>query len=206
MSLFKRLFRNEKDNDWYQGSFGDLSKDKISRPNELSNKLLADRIIMIGTPIDDAVAQTVLAQMIYLESESSDKNINLYLNSPGGSITASFAIYDTIKSLKPEITTICLGQAGGTTAILLAAGAKGKRFIQPSSCIVINRPQMPADNLQDPIAAQKELARIKDLIGKTIADETNLHPERVFALMRKDTILSAEEAVEYGFADEILKK
>ena len=206
MSWFKRLFGKEKGENWYKGSFGDLSEDKISRLNELSNKLLADRIIMIGTPLDDSVAETVIAQMLYLENESADKNINLYLNSPGGSVTASFAIYDTIKTLKPEITTICLGQAGGTAAILLAAGAKGKRFVQPSSRIVIYKPQTSFDSRQNPKTMQTEFSRIKDLIAGTIADETNLHPEQVLDLMQKDTILSAHEAIEYGFADEILKK
>lgn len=206
MSWLKKLFGKDKQKTQYNDSFGNLNEDKIKRLNEISDKLLADRIIMLGTPIDDSVAQRVVAQLLFLEHESTDKDISLYLNSPGGSITASFAIYDTIKSLKADVTTICLGQAAGTAAILLSAGAKGKRFVQPSSRIVIYKPKIFPNSQQNPGTVKKELERMKNLIMKTVADETTLHPEQVFSMMRSDTILSAEEAVEYGFADEILSK
>jgi len=205
MGWLKKLFGKDKKT-WYEDSFGELSEDKIERLNELSNKLLADRIIMIGTPIDDSVAQTVVAQMLFLEQESPDKDISLYLNSPGGSITASFAIYDTIKFLKPDVTTVCLGQAAGTAAFLLAAGAKGKRFIQSSSRIIIYKPKISADAEHDVITLQKELVRMRELIVNTLVEETKMTPEKAQSIIERDTILSADEAIELGFADEFFRK
>ena len=130
---------------------------KSERATEIQEKLLEDRIIFLGTPIDDVVANEVIAKMLYLEYKSPNKDINLYINSLGGSITSSFAIYDTIKSINPDVATVCVGQAAGTGAILLAGGKQGKRFAQPSSRIVIYKPKIPSNNEQDPKTVQKEL-------------------------------------------------
>jgi ATP-dependent Clp protease, protease subunit len=210
MSRFKKLFQKEAQKNRFGNSFGNLADDRINRLNEVSNKLLADRIIFLGTPIDDTIAQTVISQMLFLEHQSSDEDINLYINSPGGSVTASFAIYDTIKSINPDVATICVGQASGTAAVLLASGAKGKRFAQPSSRIVIYKPKMPVGDAWETIAEkrtrQKELKRMKQLLVKTLTEETNQSPKTILSIMRDDTIFSARDAIDFGFVDDIIRK
>ena len=163
-----------------------------------------------GTPIDDTTAQIVIAQMLYLEHQSPTADINLYINSPGGSVVSSFAIYDTIKSIRPDVTTICVGQASGTAAVLLAGGAKGKRFAQPSSRIVVYKLKMPQKT--EPVSEterrthQDELKRMKQLLVKTLVEETLQSPKKILSIMRENTILSAEKAIEYGFVDAIVRK
>ena len=181
-----------------------------NRADEITDKLLSDRIIFLGTPIDDTTAQIVIAQMLYLEHQSPTADINLYINSPGGSVVSSFAIYDTIKSIRPDVTTICVGQASGTAAVLLAGGAKGKRFAQPSSRIVVYKLKMPQKT--EPVSEterrthQDELKRMKQLLVKTLVEETLQSPKKILSIMRENTILSAEKAIEYGFVDAIVRK
>ena len=181
-----------------------------NRADEITDKLLSDRIIFLGTPIDDTTAQIVIAQMLYLEHQSPTADINLYINSPGGSVVSSFAIYDTIKSIRPDVTTICVGQASGTAAVLLAGGAKGKRLAQPSSRIVVYKLKMPQKT--EPVSEterrthQDELKRMKQLLVKTLVKETLQSPKKILSIMREDTILSAEKAIEYGFVDAIVRK
>jgi len=198
---------------WFSRSTGKKhqgEKKPKAPESEIANKLLADRIIFIGTPIDDAAAEKTIAQMLFLEHQSPNEDINLYINSPGGSITASFAIYDTIKSIKPDVATICVGQAGGTAAILAAGGSRGKRFAQPSSRFIFFKVRAP-ENVSvmgnfEKDTYQKELKRMKRLVVNTLAAETGQPFKKVLAAMREDTIFSADEALEFGLIDAIVTK
>lgn len=181
---------------------------RLERASQIQDRLLADRIIFLGTPIDDQVANDIIAKMLYLEYESSTTDINFYINSPGGSVTATFAIYDTIKSIKPDVTTVCIGQASGTAALLIASGAKGKRFAQPSCRFLINRLRGP-DKLshgEDFFIQQNELERMRKLLVKTFAEESGKSPKLFVNALRSEVILSAQGAVEYGLVDAIIEK
>jgi ATP-dependent Clp protease, protease subunit len=183
---------------------------KLERANQILDKLLADRIIFLGTPIDDVVAERIIAEMLYLDDRNSTEDINFYLNSPGGAVTASFAIYDTIKSLKSEVTTICVGKAIGTACILLAGGVKGKRFVMPSGRVSIHHLEMNLDDerftVSERLTRIAELERMKKLLVKTLTRETKLTPRQIYSMMQSDRILSATEAIEAGFADAIVTK
>jgi ATP-dependent Clp protease protease subunit len=175
------------------------------RAFDLYSRLLKERIIFLGTPIEDAVANLLMAQLIHLESEDPDKDISLYINSPGGEITALMAIYDTMQYVKPAIQTICIGQAASAAAVLLAAGAHGKRYALPHARILIHQPHGGASGQAVDIEIQaKEITRMRELLDQILAHHTGQPVEKVGTDTDRDFIMSAIEAKEYGIVDEIL--
>ena len=175
------------------------------RAYDLYSRLLRDRIIFIGTPIDDTIANLVSAQMLFLESEDSEKDINIYINSPGGDITALFAIYDTMKYVRPDKSTFCFGQAASAAAVLLAAGTKGKRFALPHARILLHQPYGGAAGQATDIELQaKEILRMRDLLNEMLAGDTGQTTAKVHHDTDRDFIMSAEEAREYGVIDEVI--
>jgi ATP-dependent Clp protease protease subunit len=177
------------------------------RAYDLYSRLLKDRIIILGSEIDEDVANTIVAELLFLEAEDPDKDIHFYINSPGGLVTAGLAIYDTMQYIKPDIVTICVGQAASMAAVLLAAGAKGKRFTLPHSRIMIHQPLGGAQGQATDIEIQaKEILRIRDILNQIISDHTGQPIERVEKDTDRDFYMSPEEALEYGIIDEILKK
>jgi ATP-dependent Clp protease, protease subunit len=175
------------------------------RAYDLYSRLLRDRIIFIGTPIDDTIANLVSAQMLFLESEDSEKDINIYINSPGGDITALFAIYDTMKYVRPDKSTFCFGQAASAAAVLLAAGTKGKRFALPHARILLHQPYGGAAGQATDIELQaKEILRMRDLLNEMLASDTGQTTAKVHHDTDRDFIMSAEEAREYGVIDEVI--
>jgi ATP-dependent Clp protease protease subunit len=168
-------------------------------------RMLEEYIIFLGTPIDDNVANSVCAQMLYLEYKNADKDINLYINSPGGDITALFAIYDTMKFVKNEISTFCYGQAASAAAVLLAGGNKGKRFSLPHARILIHQPYGGAAGQAADIEIQaKEILRMRDLLNQMVAHDTGQSVEKVARDTDRDFIMSADEAQAYGIIDEVI--
>ena len=175
------------------------------RAFDIYSRLLKERIIFIGTPIDDTIANLVMAQLLHLESEDPDKDIHLYINSPGGELTALFAIYDTMQYIKPDITTICMGQAASAAAVLLAAGTRGKRFSLPHARILIHQPYGGAGGQASDIEIQaKEIARMRELLDQVLAHHTGQSIEKVSKDTDRDFIMSADEAQEYGIIDEVI--
>jgi ATP-dependent Clp protease protease subunit len=175
------------------------------RAFDLYSRLLKERIIFLGTPIDDAVANLLMAQLIHLESEDPDKDISLYINSPGGEITALMAIYDTMQYIKPSLQTICIGQAASAAAVLLAAGAPGKRFALPHARILIHQPHGGASGQAVDIEIQaKEILRMRQLLDQILAHHTGQTVDKVRNDTDRDFIMSADEAKGYGIVDEIL--
>jgi ATP-dependent Clp protease, protease subunit len=175
------------------------------RGYDLYSRLLKERIIILGTPIDDTVANLICAQMLFLEYEDPDKDISLYVNSPGGDITALFAIYDTMKFVKPDVSTFCFGQAASAAAVLLAAGAHGKRFALPHARILLHQPWGGAAGQASDIELQaKEILRMRDLLNRMIAADTGQTIERVSKDTDRDFVMTAEEAVGYGLVDEVI--
>ena len=175
------------------------------RAFDLYSRLLKERIIFLGTPIDDAVANLLMAQLIHLESEDPDKDISLYINSPGGEITALFAIYDTMQYIKPAVQTICIGQAASAAAVLLAAGTNGKRYALPHARILIHQPHGGASGQAVDIEIQaKEITRMRQLLDQILSHHTGQTVEKVATDTDRDFIMSADEAKEYGIVDEIL--
>ena len=176
------------------------------RAYDIYSRLLKDNIIFIGRPIDDEIANLVIAQMLFLEVENPERDIGLYINSPGGSITAGFAIYDTMQYVKPDVATYCVGQAASFGAVLLAGGAAGKRSVLPNSRVVIHQPWV--QNLggqQSDIAVQaRDLHRMRDRLDSILANHTGKSKEEVHEDTERDRILSAEEAIEYGLADVVM--
>ena len=162
-------------------------------------KLFEDRIIFLGTPISDDIANAVMAQLLCLQSMDAERQISIYINSPGGSFTALTAIYDTMRFIKPDIQTVCLGQAASAAAVLLAAGTKGKRLALPNSRILIHYGQSSDIEIQ-----AKEILRIRSLMEQMLADDTGQPVEKVSKDIERDKYLTAAEAVEYGLVDEIL--
>ncbi len=176
------------------------------RAYDLFSRLLRDRIIFVDGEINDASADLVVGQLLYLESENPDKDINMYINSPGGSVTAGLAIYDTMQYVKCDIQTICMGQAASMGAILLAGGTIGKRYALPSSRVMIHQPWGGAQGQESDIAIQaKEIIRLKKLSIKYFANKTGKSEEAVAKDMERDFYMSAEEAMEYGIIDHIMK-
>lgn len=176
------------------------------RSFDLYSRLLKDRIIFLGTPITDEISNVIMAQLIHLEGEDPTKDINLYINSPGGSVTSALAIYDTIEFIKPDVTTICMGQAASAAAILLAAGTKGKRFALPHARILIHQPHGGAEGQSSDIEIQaREIQRIRDLLDQILADKTGQPLERITEDTDRDFIMTADEAVEYGIIDQVLQ-
>jgi len=177
------------------------------RAYDIYSRLLKDNIIFIGTPIDDNVANLVIAQLLFLEAENPDKDVSIYINSPGGSVSAGLAIYDTMQFIKPDVSTICIGQAASMGAVLLAGGAAGKRFALPNSRILIHQPMGGMQGQASDIEIHaREIARIKDLLNRILADHTGQPIERIETDTDRDFIMSAEEAIQYGIIDRVISK
>lgn len=175
------------------------------RAYDIFSRLLKDRILFIGTPIDDADSNLVIAQLLFLEAEDPDKDIHIYVNSPGGSVTASLAIYDTMQYIKPAIETICMGQAASGAALLLAAGAKGKRYALPHARIMIHQPYGGAQGQASDIQIQaKEILRMRHELDRIISSHTGQPLERIEKDSDRDFFMSPEEAKEYGLIDEVI--
>jgi len=175
------------------------------RAYDIYSRLLKDRIIFLGTAIDDVVANLVIAQLLFLQSEDPHKDINLYINSPGGSVSAGLAIYDTIQFIKPDVCTYCIGQAASMGAVLLAAGTKGKRFALPYSRIMIHQPWGGAQGTASDISIQaKEILRSKEELLKILAKHTGQEFVRIEKDSDRDFFMSPAEAKEYGLVDEVL--
>lgn len=176
------------------------------RVYDLYSRMLKDNIIFLGTPIDDTIANLICAQLIHLESENPDKDINIYINSPGGDITALFAIYDTMQFIKNDIATICLGQAASAAAVLLAAGTKGKRLALPHARILLHQPygQVGYGQVTDLEIAAREILRMRDLLEIILSDHTGQSIERVHADTDRDFVMEAQEAKDYGMIDEVI--
>ena len=177
------------------------------RSFDIYSRLLKERIVFLGTPIDDAVGNLIMAQLLHLESEDPDKDINLYINSPGGDITSLFAIYDTMQYIKPDVSTICMGQAASAAAVLVLAGTKGKRYALPHSRILLHQPHGGAQGQAVDIEIQaKEIIRLRNLLEQIISEHTGQPLEKVSKDTDRDFILTAPEAKEYGAVDEILSR
>ena len=173
---------------------------------DIYSYLLKERIIFLGTPIDDTVANLVMAQLLHLESEDPDKDINLYINSPGGSVTALLAIYDTMQYIKPDVTTICMGQAASAAAVLLAAGTKGKRYGLPHSRVLIHQPSGGAEGQSVDIEIQaREILRMRRMLDEILAVHTGQELEKIARDTDRDFIMTAEQAKEYGIIDDIIE-
>ncbi|MFC5274535.1 ATP-dependent Clp protease proteolytic subunit [Brachybacterium sacelli] len=172
-------------------------------------KLFEDRIIFLGVQVDDASADDVMAQLLVLESQDPDRDITLYINSPGGSFTALTAIYDTMQYIKPDITTVCLGQAASAAAVLLAAGAPGKRLALPNARILIHQPAMGGEGgggqASDLEIQANEIMRMRGWLEQTLADHSGRSKEQVSTDIERDKILTAHDAVEYGLVDQVLE-
>lgn len=177
------------------------------RAYDIYSRLLKDRIIFLGGPIDDAVANTVVAQLLFLESEDPDKDIHLYINSPGGVVTAGLAIYDTMQYIKPDVSTICIGQAASMGALLLTAGAKGKRYALPNARIMIHQPLGGAQGQSTDIQIQaREIQRIREVINDILVESTGKDRETVVQDTERDNFMTAEEAKAYGLVDEVITR
>jgi ATP-dependent Clp protease protease subunit len=176
------------------------------RAYDLYSRLLKENILFIGTPIDDTIANLVCAQLIHLESENPDKDINIYINSPGGDITALFAIYDTMQFIKNDIATICLGQAESAAAVLLAAGTKGKRLALPHSRVLLHQPygQVGYGQVTDLEIAAKEIFRMRDILEEILSDHTGQPRERIRTDTDRDFVMEASEALAYGIIDDVI--
>ncbi|MGH9486764.1 MAG: ATP-dependent Clp endopeptidase proteolytic subunit ClpP [Terriglobales bacterium] len=178
------------------------------RAYDIFSRLLRDNIIFLGTPIDDNVANLVTAQLLFLEAEDPEKDISLYINSPGGSITAGLAIYDTMQFIRPDVTTICIGQAASMAATLLAAGAKGKRFALPTARVLIHQPSMGglSGQASDIDIHAREILRMRALTSEILAKATGQDLAKIEHDVDRDFIMTAPEAKEYGIVDDIITK
>ena len=175
------------------------------RAYDIYSRLLKENIIFLGTPIDDTIANLVCAQLLFLESENPDKDINIYINSPGGDITALFAIYDTMMFIKPDISTICFGQAASAAAVLLGAGAPGKRLALPHARVLLHQPYAGASGQATDIEiAAKEILRLRALLEEVLSRHTGQEAERIHHDTDRDFVMSADEAREYGIIDEVI--
>jgi ATP-dependent Clp protease protease subunit len=175
------------------------------RAYDIYSRLLKDRIIFMGEQVHDSMANTVIAQMLFLESEDPEKDINLYINSPGGSVTAGLAIYDTMQYIRPNVATICMGQATSMGALLLAAGARGKRYALPHARIMIHQPLGGAQGQATDIDIQaKEIMKIKILIHQILARHTGQSLERIRTDTERDFFMDSQESVEYGLIDKVI--
>ena len=175
------------------------------RSFDIYSRLLKERIVFLGTPIEDQVANLVMAQLLHLESEDPEKDINIYINSPGGDITSLFAIYDTMQYIKPDVSTIVMGQAASAAAVLLAAGTKGKRYALPHSRVLIHQPHGQAGGQAVDIEIQaKEILRYRSLLDELLAEHTSQPLEKVKHDTDRDFIMTSEQAKEYGIIDEVI--
>ncbi len=178
------------------------------RAYDIYSRLLRDNIIFVGYPIDDTIANLITAQMLFLEAENPERDIWLYINSPGGSITAGMAIYDTMQFVRPDITTVCIGQAASMAAVLMAAGAKGKRYALPNSRFLLHQPSMSglAGQATDIDIHAREILRMRENLNAILASHTKRPVERIERDVERDFILEADQAKEYGIIDEIITK
>jgi len=178
------------------------------RAYDIYSRLLRDNIIFLGTPIDDQVANLIIAQLLFLEAEDPEKDISLYINSPGGSITAGMAIYDTMQFIRPDVTTICIGQAASMAALLLTAGAKGKRYVLPTSRILIHQPLMSGLSGQatDIDIHAREILRMREITSQLLSKHSGQVLEKVERDVERDFIMNAQQAKEYGIVDDIIYK
>ncbi len=177
------------------------------RAYDIYSRLLKDNIIFIGTPIDDNVANLVTAQLLFLEAEDPEKDISLYINSPGGSITAGLAIYDTMQFIRPDVTTICVGQAASMGALLLTAGSKGKRFALPNSRILIHQPSISgglSGQASDIDIHAREILRMRDICNQILARHTGQAMEKIEHDVDRDYIMTADESKQYGIVDQVI--
>jgi ATP-dependent Clp protease protease subunit len=178
---------------------------RSERAYDIYSRLLKDNIIFLGSEINDEVANTVIAQLLYLEAEDSEKEISLYINSPGGSISAGIAIYDTMQFVKADVATICVGQAASMAAVLLAAGRPGKRYSLPNSRIILHQPSGGYQGQASDIAIQaKEVLRVRENLNEILARHTHQTPEKIQADLERDFIMTAPEAKTYGLIDQII--
>jgi len=176
------------------------------RSYDIYSRLLKDRIIFLGTQIDDATANTIIAQLLFLEATDPDKDIYIYINSPGGSVSSTIAIYDTIQYIRSDVSTICIGMAASGAALILASGAKGKRFVLPNSRIMVHQPLGGAQGQVTDIEIQtRELKRIKDTINKILTHHTGQKFEKVEKDTDRDFYMTAQESKEYGLVDDVIK-
>ncbi len=180
------------------------------RAYDIYSRLLRDNIIFIGTPIDDTVANLVIAQLLFLAAEDPDKDIQLYINSPGGSITAGMAIYDTMQYIRPDVMTICIGQAASMAALLLTAGSKGKRFALPTSRILIHQPHIMGGGISgqatDIDIQAREILRMREITNQLLAKHTGQKLDKVEKDVERDFIMSSQQGKEYGIIDDIIYK
>jgi len=177
------------------------------RAYDIYSRLLKDNIIFIGSPVDDNLSNLVIAQLLFLEAEDPDKDISIYINSPGGSVTAGLAIYDTMQFVKPDITTICIGQAASMAAVLLTAGAAGKRFALPNSRVIIHQPMGGFTGQASDIAIQaKEILQIKDRLSDILSRHTGQPRQRIDSDSDRDFIMTAGQAKEYGIIDQVISR
>ena len=178
------------------------------RAYDIFSRLLKDHVIFLGDSIDDHMASLVIAQMLFLEADNPERDIYLYINSPGGSVTAGLAILDTMQYVKPNVATICIGQAASMAAVLLSGGTKCKRFSLPNSRIVIHQPLMSglAGQATDIDIAAREILRIRDRLNRILVEHTGQPPERIQEDTERDYIMTAEQAKEYGIIDEVIRR
>jgi len=180
------------------------------RAYDIYSRLLKDNVIFLGQPIDDTVSNLIIAQLLFLEAENPEKDISLYINSPGGSITAGLAIYDTMQYVKPGIQTLCVGQAASMAAVLLASGTKGKRFALPNSRVVIHQPLIMGGGLSGQATEidihAKDIMRMRHRMTEILAKHTGQNVEKIDRDTDRDYILQAHEAVEYGLVDQVMEK
>ncbi len=178
------------------------------RAYDIYSRLLRDNIIFLGYPIDDTIANLVTAQLLFLEAENPERDIWVYINSPGGSITAGMAIYDTMQFVRPDITTVCVGQAASMAAVLMAAGAKGKRYALPHSRFLLHQPSMSglAGQATDIDIHAREILRMRESLNKILADSTGQTIEKISSDVERDFILDSAQAKDYGLVDEIIVK
>jgi len=177
------------------------------RAYDIYSRLLKERIVFLGSSVDDAISNLIIAQMLFLESEDPDKDINLYINCPGGSVTAGLAIYDTMQYVKPQISTLCMGQAASMAALLLAAGASGKRFALPHTRILLHQPLGSFQGQATDIDIQaREILRMRETLNHLLVHHTNQSLEKIQQDTERDFFLSGEQAKKYGIIDEVISK
>jgi ATP-dependent Clp protease protease subunit len=179
---------------------------RSERAYDIYSRLLKDRIVFIGSPIDDILANTVIAQLLFLQTEDSEKDIHIYINSPGGVVTAGLAIYDTMQYIKPDISTYCLGQAASMGALLLTAGTKGKRFVLPHSRVMIHQPMGGFHGQATDVEIHaKEILKMKETLNTIIANHTGQPLEKIHIDTERDYFLSGQESKDYGIVDEVIE-
>lgn len=178
---------------------------RAERAYDIYSRLLKDRIVFVGTPVDDNVSNLIIAQLLFLQMEDPDKDINVYINSPGGYVTSGLAVYDTMQFVKPDVNTYCMGQAASLGALLLAGGTKGKRYALPNARIMIHQPWGGAQGAAADIGIQaKEILRLRERINKLLAEHTGQLLEKVEKDTDRDFFMTAEEALKYGIIDEVI--